>query len=255
MQLTIRAVRPDDASAVVEVTGVIDTTSFATPESFRALLELGAPEGAERLVAEADGEVVAWAPSGAHADGSGWFWVGVAQPMRRRGIGSALYERIAERLAGLGASPLRTQINDEEGRVFLERRGFVRTNVLRMQSLDLRSAVLPEPSLETVPLRVVDIDSIRALYAEAHADVPSHSPRAPFDDDQFRREVSESQLIDPDASRVVREDGEPVAFTLVLVDRVRRRGGAQMTARLRAERADRELREGERLVSERGEHL
>lgn len=227
MPVTVRPVRLDDAAAVVELTGVIDTTSFATAESFRALLERGAPEGTERLVAEVDGDVVAWAPSGVHVDGSGWLWIGVAAGHRGRGIGRTLYDRIEARLATLGATPLRTQINDEGGRAFLEHRGFERTNVLRMQSLDLRTADLPEPSLETLPLRAIDVDSLRTLYAEAHADIPSHSPRPPVTDDDFRREVAESELIDLDASRVVLEGAEPVAFALVLANREQRRAGAR----------------------------
>ena len=248
MQLTIRTVRLEDAAAVVAVTGVIDTTSFATAASFRALLEGGAPETTERLVAEVDGDVVAWAPSGMHADGSGWLWVGVDAAYRRRGIGTALYERIEARLGALAATPLRTQINDEDGRAFAEQRGFVRTNVLRMQSLDLRTVELPEPSVETLPLRAIDVDSLLPLYTAAHADIPSASPRPPVTDDDFRREVSESQLIDPDASRVVLEDGEPIAFTLVLANREQRRAGAQMTG-VRHDRRGRGLAYAVKLAS------
>jgi GNAT superfamily N-acetyltransferase len=248
MQLTIRTVRLEDAAPVVAFTGVIDTTSFATAASFRALLERGAPEGTERLVAEVDGVVVAWAPSGMHADGSGWLWIGVDAAYRRRGIGAALYERIEARLAALGATPLRTQINDDAGRAFVERRGFARTNVLRMQALDLRSADLPEPTVETLPLRSIEIDSLFPLYASTHADIPSRSPRPPVAEGDFRREVSESQLIDLDASRLVLEDGEPVAFTLVLVNREQRRAGAQMTG-VRRDRRGRGLAYAVKLAS------
>src|SRR5690242_6093586 len=153
----------------------IDTTSLQTAQTFRAMIERGAPEGTERLVAEVDGAIVAWAPSGVHADGSGWLWIGVDEAHRHRGIGAALYDRIASRL---GARLLRTSANDDDGRTFLERRGFVRTNVLSVLSLALDD--LPEPTIETLPLSAVDIDSIRDLYAEGHDDVPSESPRAPF---------------------------------------------------------------------------
>jgi GNAT superfamily N-acetyltransferase len=59
-----------------------------------------------------------------HRDGSGWLWIEVAAEGRRQGIGVALYERIAARLERLGAAPLHTQIDDEDGRAFAERRGF-----------------------------------------------------------------------------------------------------------------------------------
>src|SRR5690349_10073395 len=123
----------------------IDTTSLQTAETFRAMLERGAPEGTERLVAEVDGTIVAWAPSGVHGDGSGWLWIGVDPAHRRHGIGGALYQRIEARLRG---RLLRTSANDFDGRSFLERRGFVRTNVLSLLALDLVRLELPAPSVE-----------------------------------------------------------------------------------------------------------
>ena len=216
---------PEDAAEVVRMANRIDTTSLQTAQSFRALLERGAPEGTERLVAEVDGAIVAWAPSGVHDDGSGWLWIGVEAAHRRRGIGSALYERIEARL---GVRLLRTSANDDDGRRFLQRRGFVRTNVLSVLARDLED--LPEPTVETRPLAAVDIGSIRQLYADCHDDVPSASPRAPFTDERFRREVVEAELVDREISSVVVEDGEPVAFTLVLTNRTDGRAETQMTA-------------------------
>src|SRR5690349_13349314 len=211
--MEIRIVTPEDAAEIVRMANRIDTTSLQTAQTFRALIERGAPDGTERLVAEADGAIVAWAPSGLHADGSGWLWIGVDAAHRRQGIGAALYERIAERL---GARLLRTSANDDDGRRFLERRGFERTNVLTVLMRDLDD--LPEQTAETRPLSAVDVDSIQRLYAEGHDDVPSESPRAPFTDESFRREVVEAELVDRDVSTVVFEDGEPVAFTLVLAN-------------------------------------
>jgi ribosomal protein S18 acetylase RimI-like enzyme len=223
----IRIVTPEDAAQVVRMANRIDTTSLQTAETFRGLIARGAPEGTERLVAEADGAIVAWAPSGVHADGSGWLWIGVDAAYRRRGIGTALYERIEARL---GARPLRTSANDEDGRRFLERRAFVRTNVLRLLALDLEHAVLPAAAVATLPLSAVDVDAIRMLYREGHDDVPAASPRAPFTDESFRREVLEAELVDRDVSSVVTEDGHVVAFTLVLANHEDGRAETQMTA-------------------------
>ena len=158
--MEIRIVKPEDAGAVVRMANRIDTTSLQTAQTFRALLERGAPEGTERLVAEVDGAIVAWAPSGVHADGSGWLWIGVDTAHRQQGIGTALYDRIEARL---GARLLRTSANDADGRGFLERRGFVRANVLSLLALNLEHTELPEPTAETLPLRAVEIDSIRTL--------------------------------------------------------------------------------------------
>ena len=223
--MEIRIASPEDAAEIVRMANRIDTTSLQTAQTFRALLERGAPDGTERLVAEVDGAIVAWAPSGVHGDGSGWLWIGVDAAHRRRGVGTALYDRIEARLE---ARLLRTSANDEDGRRFLERRGFERTNVLSVLTLDLGD--LPAPTVGTLPLSAVDIDSIRQLYAEGHDDVPSESPRAPFTDESFRREVVEAELVDRDVSAVVVEDGEPVAFTLVLANHEDGRAETQMTA-------------------------
>ena len=219
---------PEDAAEIVRMANRIDTTSLQTAQTFRALLERGAPDGTERLVAEADGgAIVAWAPSGMHADGSGWFWIGVDAAHRRRGIGTALYERIEARL---GSRLLRTSANDEDGRTFLEHRGFVRTNVLSLLVLDLEHADLPDPAVETLPVGSIDIDSIRQLYIDGHDDVRSFSPRAPFTDESFRREIVEAELVDRDVSSVVLEDGQPVAFTIVLANHADGRAETKMTA-------------------------
>jgi GNAT superfamily N-acetyltransferase len=226
----IRIVSPEDAAEIVRMANRIDTTSLQTAHTFRALLERGAAEGTERLVAELDGAIVAWAPSGLHGDGSGWFWVGVDASHRRQGVGTALYDRIETRLARIGASALETQINDEDGRVFLEHRGFVRTNVMRLQALDLARADLPEPGLSTLPLSAIDIDSIRDLYKEGHADIPSASPRAPLTDEDFQRKVVDAELVDRDLSSIAVEDGRPIAFTIVIANHDDGRASAQMTA-------------------------
>lgn len=227
--MAIRLVSPEDAAAVVELTTPLDPTVFATAETFRALLERPTSPGVERLVAEEDGAVVAWAPSGTHVEGRAWFGITVGPSHRRRGIGGALYEHIEERVRRLGATSLGTQILDEDGRRFLERRGFERGNVQRLQALDIQAARLPEP-VESAALRDVEPWSLYELFRDAHGDIPSHTPRPTFSEEDFRREVVDSTTIDRDASRVLLEDGAPVAFALVVSNRRSGRAGAQMTA-------------------------
>ncbi|HEV8461688.1 MAG TPA: GNAT family N-acetyltransferase [Gaiellaceae bacterium] len=222
--MTVRTATPDDAPAVVAVTGPIDTTSLATPSSFRALLERPAASSTERLVAEVDGEVAAWCPSGMYDDGRGWFWIGVAPTRRRNGIGAALFERLAARLANAGARAIETQINDEDGRRFLLDRGFERTNLARMQSLDLLSVSLPEPAVPAVPLSELDARTLYDLYAAARSDVPTRTPRNAMTRAEFERDVLGDELLDPEVSGVIVENGEPVAFAFVETNRVAGRG-------------------------------
>lgn len=226
--MTIRTAVPDDAAAILAVTDPIELTAFATPQSFRSMLERETSPSTERLLAELDGTVVAWAPSGIHGDGSAWFWIGVGGAHRGRGIGRELYTRIEQRVRGLAAPLLRTQINDEDGRGFLERRGFERSNVMRLQMLDLTTANLPVAQAG-VSLRDIDPASLRVLFLEGHADIPSRAPRAAFTDEDFKREVLDSETLDRDASSVLLEGDEPVAFALVVSNREHGRAGAQMT--------------------------
>ena len=109
-------------------------------------------------MAAVDGLLVGWCPSGTHDDGRGWFWIGVDSACRRRGIGSAFYDRLERRLRGLGAPGLTTQTNDDDGQCFLVARGFERTDVTEVQALDLTSARLESAAIEGVrvlPLRCV----------------------------------------------------------------------------------------------------
>lgn len=227
--MTVRTVTPDDAPAVVAVTSPIDTTSLATPSSFRALLERPAAAATERLVAELDGELAAWCPSGMYDDGRGWFWIGVSPTHRRHGIGTALFERLAARLANAGARAIETQINDEDGRRFLLDRGFERTNVARMQSLDLLRTPLPEAPLPAVPLSEVDAATLYELYASARSDVPTRTPRSAMTRAEFERDVIGDELLDPEISGLIVENGEPVAFAFVETNRVTGRGLHTMT--------------------------
>jgi GNAT superfamily N-acetyltransferase len=237
--MSIRCASPEDAAAIVALTAPLSRTAIATPASFRALLEQPAPETTERLVAEREGRLVAWAPSGIHGDGSGWFWIGVEPSVRRRGVGAALYARIEQRLRGLGAPLLRTEIDDEDGRRFLVRRGFARSNVRRLQALDLRAAALPDPP-ESVPFGAVEPWSLFELYRDAYGDIPSHTPRRPVNAEDYRRDVVESTTLDADVSCVIVEDDAPVAFTLVSSNREAARAATELTA-VRADRRGRGL--------------
>jgi GNAT superfamily N-acetyltransferase len=225
--MTIRTVTPDDAPAVVAVTHPIDTTSIASPTSFRALLQRPAPATTERLVAEVDGAIVAWCPSGVHDDGRGWFWIGVAQAHRRTGIGAALFDRLAERLRDVPT--LSTEIFDEDGRRFLERREFARTDVARLQTLDLTRMQLPEHRTDVLPLADLDPIDLYELYATARSDVPTRGPRGRMTRAEYERRVVADELLDHESSVVMFEDGAPVAFAFVESNRETGRGWHTMT--------------------------
>jgi GNAT superfamily N-acetyltransferase len=237
--MTIRRASLEDAPEIVSLTSPISLATVATAASFRRLLERPAPGTTERLVAVEDGAIVAWAPSGLHGDGSGWFWIGVDRGRRRRGTGSALYDRVEDRLRRLDAGLLRTVVDDEDGRRFVERRGFERSNVQRLQALNLPSARLPRPP-DALPLGALEPWSLFDLYRQAYDDIPARGPRRTITEEDYRREVVESTTLDAELSTVILEAGEPVAFTLVSANREAGRGSTEMTA-VRADRRGRGL--------------
>jgi L-amino acid N-acyltransferase YncA len=89
LKARIRPAVVADAAAIVGLGREIDRDQLATADSFRALLERPAESTTERLVAELDGRIIAWAPSGAYESRDGWLWIGVERSARRSGLGSA----------------------------------------------------------------------------------------------------------------------------------------------------------------------
>lgn len=237
----IRVAAVSDAPEIVRLGRQIDRDQLATAASFRALLERETPPTTERLVGEAAGAIVAWAPSGLYASGVGWFWVGVEESHRRHGLGGRLYRHMEARLAALGATRIETVPNDAPGRAFLLARGFEVANVVRNSEVDPRT-VKP---LEQLPAGVrvlslaeatVHAEPLFRLYAEGREDVPSATPRPSFTFEEWRAETLDSPLIDLDASVVVFADGEPVALAWLYSDREGHRAEALMAATRRDRR-------------------
>ena len=181
---TVRPAAVSDAAAIVALGRTLDRDQLATTESFRALLARPAPASMERLVLErgADG-LIAWAQSGVYASGAGWFWIGVSNAHRRRGVGGGLYDRIEERLRRAGAHRVETTPSDTDGRNFLVARGFRVANVIRNSELDPRTVPPPPPRSDARTVSLAEAgehaQALFALYSEAREDVPSATRRTP----------------------------------------------------------------------------
>jgi GNAT superfamily N-acetyltransferase len=119
---------------------------------------------------------------------------------------------------------------------------------MRMQALDLATAELPPEPAGVVSLAEAGAASIRDLYAQAMADIPGQTPRQPVNDEEFRRQVAESEIVDRDASVVLLENGEAVAFAIVVGAPEADRAGAQMTG-VRADRRGRGLAQAVKAAS------
>lgn len=219
----IREVAVSDAPAVVRLGRAINRNVVSNEESFRRLLQQKPASTTKRLVAELDGRLVAWAPSGMYDSGIGWFWTGVERSRRRKGIGSLLYAAIEERLRAAGATRLDTWPDDEEGRLFLLQRGFEVANAVHMSELDPRTVqeAPGRPGIRVLSLAEAGDHerSLYRLYGEGREDVPSRAPRAAWSYDEWRAETVDSPLIDRDASVVLLEEEAPVALAWLYSDR------------------------------------
>jgi GNAT superfamily N-acetyltransferase len=118
---------------------------------------------------------------------------------------------------------------------------------MRLQELDLTAASLPEPTVATASLAEAGRESIQELYLATLVDVPAPTPRNATDAD-FRRQVVESEIVEPEASRVVLEDGEAVAFTVVIANDESGRCAAQLTG-VRRDRRGRGLAQAVKTAS------
>ncbi len=192
-----------------------------------ALLAL--PERARRRtwVAAADGEVVGWGEAEfdwlAERDDIGTVWVLVAAALRRRGFGSALFERGVAHMLEHGARELRTW-SLPDGDSFLEHRGFRRARVERVSAVDPRtvdtSALDELPADVTlVPLGELSdrLPEVHELYAEAAADMPADHAETNLPYDEWLKEFDSPER-SWEGSFVVLVDDRPVSLSAISVD-------------------------------------
>jgi len=232
--LTVRAVRDSDLEAVVALVCEIDPIAAMTVDSLSA--ELAALPG-DRFVAEADGEVVGWAPAFHRADGAVSFWIGVLPEFRRRGLGGGLFTALSPQLEGVRS---RGYADGEEGARFLAARGYAPAGKLHLAKLELAAAELAEPAVpgfRAVSLtELLDrLPDVHRLYSAVRADIPREHPIAPMPYAEFVSEI-EGGLFDADASVVVLGGDEPVALSFSMTDRENGRADTDLTGTLAAYR-------------------
>jgi GNAT superfamily N-acetyltransferase len=179
-------------------------------------------------VAEQAGQLVGWAEAEfdwtADASDVGQVWAVVAPDHRRRGVGSALFERAFEHVLANGATEVRSwSFADSDS--FLEGRGFVRARLERLSSVDPRTVDtspldrLPA-GVRVLPLRALDeqLDAVYGLFVEALADMPADHPERNLSFDEWRAESLADPDLSLDGSAVVLVGDRPAALSWVSVD-------------------------------------
>ncbi len=205
------------------------------------------PRAHRRLwVAEDDGRIVGWGEAefdwATEAEDVAGLWAIVHPDHRRRGLGSALFERAAEHLTSHGARELRCW-SEAESAPFLERRGFTPGRSDRLSALDprvvdtSRLAMLPDGVRIVSLAELLDrLPEVHALYTEAAADMPADNPEGNVSLDEWLAETIGSPDLDHELSVVVLVDDRPAALSWVNANRAHGLADHDLTGTARAYR-------------------
>ena len=247
----IRPYRPADLPGVTVIfeervpeelvtEAVVEHILASTPARARAL----------RLVAEEDGEIIAWGSSAlvteTDRDDVAWATAYVRGPWRGRGLGSELFQRVERHALELGARKLLASSRDDEvARGFLERRGFHHTFTRRTSAVDPRAVDVSgfEPlrqrlaaeSFELEPLSSFrDVpEAIHAVDITTSRDIPADEPFTQMPFEEWLGEYWQNPVLRFDGSFVVAHEGRPVSFALVRAVLEKGKAANDMTGTLR----------------------
>lgn len=172
-------------------------------------------------------------------------WVGVRPDLRRRGIGSRLWQEIEAHARAMGGLTLRSWAvsNEPEGERFLLARGFRRIERGLQSWIDptsIDAGDLERATAEATArgFRVTTLrellpqaePALRRLFLDADTHAPHHNAAArPVAASTFRRMILENPLLDRDCSTVVLHGDELVALSWLKGDRQLGRYGVEFT--------------------------
>ena len=227
--LQIRTARPDDAAGVVALRAILFPYLVRGVEATRRMIA-DPPPGADwrAFVAEVDSHPVGWV-SGSRNTSTAEPGVGdIAQLFvhpdhRRRGIGSALFDRVRRHLTDIGVRRVRAW-SQPDALDFARRCGFTPSREMRYAALDL----LPPPPVPATPDGVtlvtvsgLDPRDLHAADVAAAADEPSDVPVDAMSYEAWRYDVWDDLGLDRELSRAATVDARIVAFSLVRRDGTR----------------------------------
>jgi GNAT superfamily N-acetyltransferase len=242
------AIRPaslEDVPAASRLLSAVEEDRVLTAEGMLHFVRT-VPERARRVLwtAEEDGELVAWATAGLtwESDEAGdCFGSLVVHPAhRRRGVGTALWERLDEHLGDIGARRVNVLGRDEpDAHRFATARGFHETSRVRMSRLDLTTLPPPPEPPDDVELRpfTAFADDPRPVYEldlEVSPDIPLDQPVGHVPWDEWLERYWRHPMVDHECSLVLLVDGVPASFTLLVAAHDSGRAMTGMTGTRRA---------------------
>jgi GNAT superfamily N-acetyltransferase len=220
--VVVRQAVPDDADAVAAVRRAVYSYAVMSPATLRYMLTVSHPEErALPLVAEVDGQVVAWGFAALNIwtsdPGQSQVSIYVHPDHRKRGIGTVLAERLHQHLTEVGAVRART-FAQPEGLEFARNLGYDGTRQMHYAGVQL-SSLPPQPATpEDIELVTIDQLDPRALYTAdtvASLDEPGDSVMDAVPYDEWLDEIWRSPAPDKSLSVAALAGAEVAAFTIV----------------------------------------
>jgi GNAT superfamily N-acetyltransferase len=225
----IRELRDEDVGGVVRLLREASPHQLSTEAGFRHRLASTPPRAqGRRWVAVEGGEIVATAGGQLHvyAERADNAFVGttVRADRRRHGLGGELFDRALAHVRAAGAVRAFAESSEEDGRGFLERRGFTRTTARRYSEVDPRDVDLAglaelrarkeAEGFTVVPLTACRAEDVYAADLETTQDVPLDVPVGDIPLDDWLAQYWHNPLLTHEGSFAVLHEGRPVAFTL-----------------------------------------
>jgi GNAT superfamily N-acetyltransferase len=221
----IRSAVADDAGAVAAVRRAVYSYKVMSAAATRHMITVQAPgERFLPLVAESDGEVVAWGSAGLNIwtsdPGQSHLSIYVHPDHRKQGIATALADRLHQHLTEVGAIRVRAFVHPD-GLEFARNLGYDGTRQMHFSGVQLGS--LPEPPATPDGIELVTLDQVdprQAYTADAIAslDEPSDSPLDAVEYDQWLEEIWQGPALDKSLSVAAMAGDEMAAFTVVETD-------------------------------------
>ncbi|MFD3399992.1 GNAT family N-acetyltransferase [Kribbella sp. NPDC058693] len=224
-RVVVRQAVGDDAEAVAAVRRVVYPYKAMSAAATRHIITVQSPgQRYLPLVAERDGEIIAWGSAGltvwTSEPGESELTVFVHPDHRKQGIGSQLAERLHQHLTEVGAVRVRSFVHPD-GLEFARNLGYDGTRQMHFAGVELTSLPEQPETPDGIELRSFDEVDPRAAYTAdtiTALDEPTDAPMDSIEYDRWLEEIWDSPSMDKSLSVAAMAGDEVAAFTIVETD-------------------------------------